>query len=224
MTTSTDPFPPRAASQMHSFIRLRLYCFSRPALFSKEPLRQRGYGGIVGERDNQLKILLLYVLDKASILLSTASALVNFKPNSSTSCLIAANTISNSITFSSVSRFRFRSHIPRGCGSGCESEEEDAELIVMGGEDFLGLRLLIAGIESNVLSSLNASAFVATSEMHRRLREIDLLPFDRFLSEEGVAFVWESWLARALRTSLLLTVRQTSKAQLLTVGGQEDYC
>lgn len=37
MTTSTDPFPPRAASQMH-FVRLRLYCFSRPALFSKEPL------------------------------------------------------------------------------------------------------------------------------------------------------------------------------------------
>lgn len=132
----------------------------------------------------------LYVLDKASVLLSTASALalVNFNPNSSTSCLIAANTPPNSITFSSVSRFRFRSRIPRGCDSGCESEE-DAELIVMGGEDFLGLRLLIAGIESNVLSSLNASAFVATSEMHRRLREIDLSPFDRFLFEEGVAFV-----------------------------------
>lgn len=157
---------------------------------------------------------------KASILLSTASALVNFKPNSSTSCLIAANTISNSITFSSVSRFRFRSRTLRGCDSGCESEEE-AELIVMGGEDFLGLRLLIAGIESNVLSSLNASAFIATSEMHRRLREIDLLPFDRFLFEEGVAFVWESWRAGALRTSLLLTIRQTSKAQLLIVGGQE---
>lgn len=59
----------------------------------------------------------------------------------------------------------------------------------MGGEDFLGLRLLIAGIESNVLSSLNASAFVATSEMHRRLREVELSPFDRFLFEEGVAFV-----------------------------------
>lgn len=94
----------------------------------------------------------------------------------------------------------------------------------MGGEDFLGLRLLIAGIESNVLSSLNASAFIATSEMHRFLREIDLSPFDRFLPEEGVAFVLESWLAGALRTSLLLTIRQTSKAQLLTVGGQEGYC
>lgn len=58
----------------------------------------------------------------------------------------------------------------------------------------------------------------------RRLREIDLSPFDRFLFEEGVAFVWESWLAGALRTSLLLTIRQTSKAQLLTVGGQEGYC
>lgn len=155
-------------------------------IFKGEPLRQRGYGGIVGERDNQLKILLLYVLDKASILLSTASALVNFNPNSSTSCLIAANTLSNSITFSSVSRFRFRSRTLRGCDSGCESEEEEAELIVMSGEEFLGLRLLIAGIESNVLSS---SAFVATSEMHRRLREIDLLPFDRFLFEEGYAFV-----------------------------------
>lgn len=209
---------------MH-FIRLRLYCFSRPALFSKEPLRQRGYGGIVGERDNQLKILFLYILDKASILLSTASALalVNFNPNSSTSCLIAANTLSNSITFSSVSRFRFRSRTLRECDSGCESEEE-AELIVMSGEDFLGLRLLIAGIESNVLLSLNASAFVATSEMHRRLREVDLSPFDGFLFEEGVAFVWESWLAGALQTGLLLTVRQTSKAQLLTVGGQEGYC
>lgn len=165
----------------------------------------------------------LYVLDKASILLSTASALVNFNPNSSMSCLIAANTISNSITFSSVSRFRFRSRTLRGCDSGCESEE-DAELIVMGGEDFLGLRLLIAGIESNVLLLLNASAFVATSEMHRFLREVDLSPSDRFLFEEGVAFVWESWRAGALRTSLLLTVRQTSKAQLLTVGGQEGYC
>lgn len=222
MTTSTDPFPPRAASQMH-FIRLRLYCFSRPALFSKESPFVRGHGGIVGERDNQLKILLLYILDKAIVLLSTASALVNFNPNSSTSCLIAANTLSNSITSSSVSRFRFRSRIPRGCDSGCEPEE-DAELIVMGGEDFLGLRLFIASIESNALLSLNASAFVATSEMHRFLREVDLLPFDRFLSEEGVAFVWESWLARALRTSLLLTVRQTSKAQLLTVEGQEGYC
>lgn len=80
----------------------------------------------------------LYVLDKASILLSTASALINFNPKSSTSCLIAANTLSNSITFSSVSRFRFRSRTLRGCDSGCESEEE-AELIVMGGEDFLGL-------------------------------------------------------------------------------------
>lgn len=150
----------------------------------------------------------LYILDKASILLSTASALVNFKPNSSTSCLIAANTLSNSITFSSVSRSR----IPRGCDSGCESEE----LIVMSGEDFLGLRLLIAGIESNVLLLLNASAFVATSEMHRFLREVDLSPSDRFLFKEGVAFVWESWRAGALRTSLLLTVRQTSKAQLLT--------
>lgn len=219
MTTSTDPFPPRAASQMHSFIRLRLYCFSRPALFSKESPFVRGYGGIVGERDNQLTILLLYILDKASIryFLSTASALVNFNPNSSTSCLIAANTLSNSITFSSVSRFRFRSRTLRGCDSGRESEEE-AELIVMSGEDFLGLRLLIAGIESNVLSSLNASAFIATSEMHRRLREVDLLPFDRFLPEEGVAFVWESWRTGALRTGLLLTVRQTSKAQLLTVG------
>lgn len=139
MTTSTDPFPPRAASQMHSFIRLRLYCFSRPALFSKESPFVRGYGGIVGERDNQLKIHLLYILDKASILLlGTASALINFKPKSSTSCLIAANTLSNSITFSSVSRFRFRSRTLRGCDSGCESEEE-AELIVMGGEDFLGL-------------------------------------------------------------------------------------
>lgn len=94
----------------------------------------------------------------------------------------------------------------------------------MGGEDFLGLRLLIAGIESNVLSSLNASAFIATSEMHRRLRDVDLSPFDRFLSEEGVAFAWESWLAGALQTGLLLTVRQTSKAQLLTVEGQEGYC
>lgn len=142
-------------------------------IFQKSPFRQRGYGGIVGERDNQLKILLLYILDKAIVLLSTASALVNFNPNSSTSCLIAANTLSNSITFSSVSRFRFRSRIPRGCDSGCESEEE-AELIVMGGEDFLSLRLLIAGIESNVLLSLNASAFVATSEMHRFLREVVL--------------------------------------------------
>lgn len=59
----------------------------------------------------------------------------------------------------------------------------------MGREEFLGLRLLIAGIESNVLSSLNASAFVATSEMHRFLREVDLSPFDRFLFEEGYAFV-----------------------------------
>lgn len=42
-------------------------------IFQKSPFRQRGYGGIVGERDNQLKILLLYILDKASILLSTAS-------------------------------------------------------------------------------------------------------------------------------------------------------
>lgn len=56
MTTSTDPFPPRAASQMHSFIRLRLYCFSRPALFFKRAPFVRGYGGIVGERDNQLKL------------------------------------------------------------------------------------------------------------------------------------------------------------------------
>lgn len=40
-------------------------------IFQKSPFRQRGYGGIVGERDNQLKILLLYVLDKAIILLST---------------------------------------------------------------------------------------------------------------------------------------------------------
>lgn len=30
-------------------------------IFQKSPFRQRGYGGIVGERDNQLKILLLYV-------------------------------------------------------------------------------------------------------------------------------------------------------------------
>lgn len=56
--------------------------------------------------------------------------------------------------------------------------------------------------------------------MHRFLREVDLLPFDRFLSEEGVAFVWESWLAGALRADLLLTIRQTSKAQLLAVGGR----
>jgi len=58
----------------------------------------------------------------------------------------------------------------------------------MGGEEFLGLRLLIAGIESDV-SGCNASGFVATSEMHRRLRDVALSPFDRFLPEEGVAFV-----------------------------------
>lgn len=58
----------------------------------------------------------------------------------------------------------------------------------MGGEDFLGLRLLIAGIESDV-PGCNASGFVATSEMHRFLREVDLSPFDRFLFEEGVVFV-----------------------------------
>lgn len=67
----------------------------------------------------------------------------------------------------------------------------------MGGEDFLGLSLFIAGIESDV-PGCNASGFVATSEMHRRLRDVELSPFDRFLFEEGVAFVWESWRAGAL--------------------------
>lgn len=43
----------------------------------------------------------------------------------------------------------------------------------MGGEDFLGLRLLIAGTESDV-SGCNASGFVATSEMHRFLQEVVL--------------------------------------------------
>lgn len=88
----------------------------------------------------------------------------------------------------------------------------------MGGEDFLGLRLLIAGIESDVLLSLNASAFVVTSEMHRRLREIDLSPFDRFLFEEGVAFVWKSWRAGALRTSLLLDVESSVTYRRRTGG------
>lgn len=62
------PFPAESRESNAFIYRLRLYCFSRPALFFKRAPFVRGYGGIVGERDNQLKILLLYVLDKASIL------------------------------------------------------------------------------------------------------------------------------------------------------------
>lgn len=107
------PFPAESRESNAFYSASAILLLQTRTIFQKSPFRQRGYGGIVGERDNQLKILLLYVLDKASILLSTASALINFKPNSSTSCLIAANTLSNSITFSSVSRFRFRSRTLR---------------------------------------------------------------------------------------------------------------
>lgn len=38
------PFPAesRESNAFISVLRLRLYCFSRPALFSKEPFRQKG--------------------------------------------------------------------------------------------------------------------------------------------------------------------------------------